>query len=148
MSGSLSFRNLVFQFQDQTFSGLFPNSGPPYIILPGLFVRVRLPIAERENALLVSERALGLDQGGRYLLVVDSENKVEQRYVEIGALRDGMRVINDGLKPEDRVVVKGIQRAIPGGKVTPLQAETAAPAKETQPAKESEESSNEESKTS
>ena len=128
--------------------GLFPNSGPPYFILPGLFVRVRLPIAERENALLVSERALGLDQGGRYLLVVDSENKVEQRYVEIGALRDGMRVINDGLKPEDRVVVKGIQRAIPGGKVTPLQGEAAAPAKEAQPAKESEESSTEQSKTS
>jgi hypothetical protein len=59
-----------------------------------------------------------------------------------------MRVINDGLKPEDRVVVKGIQRAIPGAKVTPRQAEAAAPAKEEQPAKESEESSSDESKTS
>ena len=128
--------------------GLFPNPGPPYIVLPGLFVRVRLPIAEKENALLVTDRALGLDQGGRYLLVVDNENKVDQRYVEIGALKDGMRVIEDGLKPEDWVVVKGIQRAIPGAKVTPLQAEAAAPAKEAQPAKESEESSTEESKTS
>ncbi len=128
--------------------GLFPNPGPPHFLYPGLFVRVRLPINERKNALLVSERALGLDQGGRYLLVVDNENKVEQRYVKIGALQNGMRIINDGLKPEDRVVVKGIQRAIPGGKVTPLQAEAAIPDKEAQPAKEPEESSTEQSKTS
>lgn len=128
--------------------GLFPNPGPNHILVPGLFVRVRLPINERENALLVSERALGLDQGGRYLLVVDNENKVDQRYVEIGARKDGMRVITEGLKPEDSIVVKGIQRAIPGAKVTPLQGEAATPAQETQPAKESEESSTDESKTS
>ena len=108
--------------------GVFPNPGPPYVVVPGMFVRLRLPIAERENALLVSERALSLDQGGRYLLVVGNENKVEQRYVEIGALQDGMRVIEDGLKPEDRVVVKGIQRAIPGSKVTPQQAQAKKPA--------------------
>jgi RND family efflux transporter MFP subunit len=121
--------------------GVFPNPGPPYIIVPGLFVRLRLPIAKRENALLVTERAMGLDQGGRYLLVVDNENKVEQRYVEIGALRDGMRVIKEGLKPEERVVVKGIQRAIPGAKVTPQQAQTAEPDKGTEPVNESAEPS-------
>jgi RND family efflux transporter MFP subunit len=128
--------------------GLFPNTGPPYIILPGLFVRIRLPIAERENALLINERALGQDQGGRYLLVVGNENKVEQRYVKIGALRDGMRVIEDGLKPEDQVVVKGIQRAIPGAKVTPLQAQAEKPATVEEPAKESAEPSDEASKSS
>ncbi len=121
--------------------GLFDNPGPPYYMMPGMFVRVRLPIAERENALLVTERALGLDQGGRYLLVVNNENKVEQRYVKIGALRDGMRVIKDGLKPEDWVVVKGIQRAIPGAKVTPQQTQASAPAKGTEPEKESAEAS-------
>ena len=115
--------------------GLFPSPGPPYIIVPGLFVRVRMPIAERENALLVTERALGLDQGGRFLLVVNNENKVEQRYVKIGALRDGMRVIEDGLKPEERVVVKGIQRAIPGAKVKPQQTQASAPAKGAEPEK-------------
>jgi RND family efflux transporter MFP subunit len=128
--------------------GVFPNPGPPYFILPGLFVRLRLPVAERENALLVTERALGLDQGGRYLLVVDAENKVEQRHVKIGALRDGMRVINEGLKPEDQVVVKGIQRAIPGSKVTPQQAQAEKPAKEPEPAKDSAESSGETSTSS
>ena len=128
--------------------GVFPNPGPPFIIVPGLFVRLRLPVAQRENALLVTERALGLDQGGRYLLVVGNENKVEQRYVEIGALLDGMRVIEDGLKPEDRVVVKGIQRAIPGAKVKPLQAQAEKPATETEPAEDSAEPLDEASKSS
>ena len=128
--------------------GIFPNSGPPFFLVPGMFVRVRMPIAERENALLVTERALGLDQGGRYLLVVGSENKVEQRHVKIGALRDGMRVIEKGLKAEDSVVVKGIQRAIPGSKVTPQQAQAAKPAKEPEPAKESTEPSGETSTSS
>jgi RND family efflux transporter MFP subunit len=128
--------------------GVFPNPGPPYVIVPGLFVRLRLPIAERENALLVTERALGLDQGGRYLLVVNNENKVEQRHVKIGALRDGMRVIEDGLKAEDWVVVKGIQRAIPGAKVTPQQAQVSKPTKAAEPAKESTESSAEPSTSS
>ena len=128
--------------------GLFDNPGPPYYMMPGMFVRVRLPIAERENALLVTERALGLDQGGRFLLLVNNENKVEQRYVKIGALRDGMRVIEDGLKGEERVVVKGIQRAIPGAKVTPQQVQAAKPAKEAEPAKESDSPSAEPSKSS
>jgi len=128
--------------------GIFPNSGPPFFLVPGMFVRVRMPIAERENALLVTERALGLDQGGRYLLVVGSENKVEQRHVKIGALRDGMRVIEKGLKAEDSVVVKGIQRAIPGSKVTPQQAQAEKPAKDPEPAKESTEPSGETSTSS
>jgi membrane fusion protein (multidrug efflux system) len=128
--------------------GVFPNPGPPYFILPGLFVRLRLPVAERENALLVTERALGLDQGGRYLLVVNNENKVEQRHVKIGALRDGMRVIEEGLKAEDVVVVKGIQRAVPGAKVTPQQAQAEKPAKEPEPDNASDTQSSEPSKSS
>ena len=128
--------------------GLFDNPGPPYYMMPGMFVRVRMPIAQRENALLVTERALGLDQGGRYLLVVGNENKVEQRYVKIGALRDGKRVILEGLKPEDQVVVKGIQRAIPGAKVTPQEGQAEKPATEAERAKESAEPSEEASKSS
>ena len=128
--------------------GVFDNPGPQHAMVPGMFVRVRMPIAQRENALLVSERALGQDQGGRYLLVVGNENTVEQRYVKIGALRDGMRVITDGLKAEDSVVVIGIQRAIPGAKVTPRQAQATKPAKATEPVKETTESSAEPSKSS
>jgi RND family efflux transporter MFP subunit len=89
-------------------------------LLPGMFVRLRIPIDVREKALLVSERALGVDQGGRYLLVVNDKDLVEHRPVKVGAAVNGMRVIEEGLKAEDWVVVAGIQRARPGAKVTPI----------------------------
>jgi RND family efflux transporter MFP subunit len=95
-------------------------------LLPGMFVRIRIPVEVRENALLVPERALGVDQGGRYLLTVNDQNVVEHRPVKVGALVQGMRVIEEGLKGDDRVVVDGIQRARPGAKVTPVQEGAAA----------------------
>ena len=63
------------------------------------------------------DRAIGNDQAGRYVLVVDKDNVVEQRQVEIGVLVNGMRVIENGLTADDWVVADGIQRAIPGSKV-------------------------------
>ena len=63
--------------------------------------------------------ALGSDQGGRYVLVVNKDNVVEQRKVEAGPLVGALRVIDKGLTPDDRVVVGGIMRAIPGQKVDP-----------------------------
>jgi RND family efflux transporter MFP subunit len=109
---------------------VFPNprnaAGMPAMV-PGMFVRLRIPTDVRDKALLVSERALGVDQGGRYLLTVDDRNVVEQRPVKTGALVNGMRVIEEGLRPDDWVVVSGIQRARPGAKVTPVK-EGAAPA--------------------
>lgn len=101
-------------------------TGVPTLV-PGMFVRLRIPIDVREKALLVSERALGVDQGGRYLLVVNDQNVVEQRPVKVGANVNGMRVIEEGLQADDWVVVSGIQRARPGAKVTPVK-EGAAPA--------------------
>jgi membrane fusion protein (multidrug efflux system) len=106
--------------------GTFANP-PPYALIPGLFVRIRLPIATHDNALLVSERALGSDQSGRYLLVVNSENIVEKRLVTVGAALDTMRVIKSDLQPDDWVVIDGIQKARPGAKVDPQRAK-AAPA--------------------
>ena len=94
-------------------------TGVPALI-PGMFVRLRLPIEVREKVLLVSERALGVDQGGRYLLVVNDKDVVEQQPVKVGANVNGMRVIEDGLKADDWVVVSGLQRARPGAKVTPV----------------------------
>jgi len=94
---------------------VFPNSDKA--ILPGAFVRVRVPVGKQEHALLVSDRALGVDQAGSYLLVVDAKNVVQQRTVEIGALVDGMRVITKGLTESDWVVVEGLQKATPGAEV-------------------------------
>ena len=99
--------------------GAFANSEIPPRLFPGLFVRVRLPIAERSDIPLVSERAIGIDQSGTYLLVVTGENQVQKRAVVLGQLIENMRVIEDGLKNDEWVIVNGIQRARPGGKVDP-----------------------------
>ena len=105
---------------------IFQN--PDRVLLPGLFVRVRVPVGRDENALLVPDVALGSDQGGRYLLVVNQENIVEQRKVEVGPSDGTLRVIENGLNPDDRVIVAGVVRAIPGQKVDPqLQTAAAAP---------------------
>jgi RND family efflux transporter MFP subunit len=87
-------------------------------LLPGYFVRVRIP-SEPEPALLVPDVAIGSDQGGRYVLIVNKDNVVEQRRVEPGQLIGELRVIRKGLTKDDRVVVGGIMRAIPGQKVEP-----------------------------
>jgi RND family efflux transporter MFP subunit len=98
-------------------------------LLPGFFVRVRVPVQQQADALLVPDVALGSDQGGRYVLVVNADNVVEQRKVTVGQSVGTMRVIDDGLKADDRVVVAGVIRAIPGEKVDPqMQTAAAAPA--------------------
>jgi RND family efflux transporter MFP subunit len=97
------------------------------LLLPGYFVRVRIPRGEANKALLVPDVALGSDQGGRYVLVVNKDNVVEQRPVEIGPVVDTMRVIEKGLAADDRVIVSGQLRAIPGQKIDPqMQAPKAA----------------------
>ena len=101
--------------------GVFPNPGPAPVLIPGLFVSLRMPVDKRDNALLVTERAIGSDQGGRFLLAVNSENKVEKRPIRMGQLVDGLRVIEEGLQPDESVVVNGLQRARPGAKVDPEQ---------------------------
>ncbi len=98
--------------------GVLPNDDG--LLFPGAFVRVRLSAGTRENAVLVSERALGTDLAGKYVLVVVGEaNLVEQRPVTIGALIDGMRVVEEGLAGDERYIVNGLQRARPGLPVNP-----------------------------
>jgi RND family efflux transporter MFP subunit len=97
--------------------GIVPN--PDRVLLPGYFVRVRVPVDKQPSALLVPDTALGSDQSGRYLLVVTTENVVEQRKVQTGPLEGELRVIESGIKPEDRVVAAGLLRAVPGQKVDP-----------------------------
>jgi RND family efflux transporter MFP subunit len=97
--------------------GLVPND--KRVLLPGYFVRVRVPFSQEKNALLVPDTALGSDQGGRYLLVANADNVVEQRKVQIGPVDNGLRVIESGLKPDDRVVTAGLLRVIPGQKIDP-----------------------------
>ncbi|MEW6643516.1 MAG: efflux RND transporter periplasmic adaptor subunit [Pseudomonadota bacterium] len=99
--------------------GLLPN--PDRALLPGYFVRVRVPLTVTADTLLVPDVALGSDQGGRYVLIVNKDNIVEQRKVETGPAQGELRVIEKGLDPADRVVVSGLLRAIPGQTVDPVQ---------------------------
>lgn len=98
--------------------GIFANKKRS--MLPGMFVRVRLPIKKIPRAVLVPDAALGADQRGSYLLTVDKDNKVVYTPVKTGPVKDGMRVINSGLKPGASVIVKGLQQARPGAEVSPV----------------------------
>jgi RND family efflux transporter MFP subunit len=106
--------------------GIFENKD--YALLPGMFARVRVPISRPGPALLVPDTAIGTSQIGRYVLVVNKDNVVEQRTVTIGQVDNQMRTIESGLKPDDWVVIDGIQRAIPGAKVEPDKQKMTAPA--------------------
>lgn len=88
-------------------------------MLPGLFVRVRVPIGHNDKALLVRDEAIGTNQLGSYLLILGKDDIVEQKQVKTGQREGPLRVIETGLDPADQVVIQGIQQAIPGAKVTP-----------------------------
>jgi multidrug efflux system membrane fusion protein len=97
--------------------GVFPNPAPKggqRLLSPGMFVRIRFPIGQPHQALLVIDRAVGSDQGIKYVYVLDAENKVQTTRVTTGALQeDGLRVIETGLKADDWVVVGGLQQVRP-----------------------------------
>lgn len=103
---------------------VFPN--PDRVILPGLFVRVRVP-QDRRRAVLLPDEALGADQGGRFALGVDDQGVVQFHRVEVGAEVDGLRVVESGLEAKDWVIISGLQRARPGAKVKPLQSPSFTP---------------------
>lgn len=100
--------------------GRLPNERG--LLLPGLFVRVRIPLDTIDDAILIDEKALGTDLGGRYVYVVGDDNMVEQRYVELGTTEtDGMVPVNEGLELSDTYIVEGVLRARPGMPVSPAQ---------------------------
>lgn len=105
--------------------GVIPNTD--FALLPGYFVRVRIPMPHMAaQALLVPDVALGTDQAGRYLLVVDKDNVVHQQPVEVGSSDGTLRVITKGLTENDQVIVTGLSRAVPDQKVNPSPASPSA----------------------
>lgn len=122
-AGRLDFREFGVDTSTGTTQrrAVFPNADGQ--LIPGLFVRIRAAVGEPRPMLLVEERAVSSDQRGEYLLVVDDQNIVHYRPVELGILENGIRAIKSGLNHNDRVVVNGLQRARPGTEVAPEETE-------------------------
>jgi membrane fusion protein (multidrug efflux system) len=95
----------------------FPNPGS--YLKPGQFARVRVAVAQRENAILVPQRAVQELQGAKTVMVVDAENKVSVRTVTLGDKADKDVVVLEGLQGGERVIVEGMQKVRPGGTVNP-----------------------------
>lgn len=103
--------------------GVFENplpTGGRRLLSPGMFVRIRLPLGRPHEALLISDRAVGSDQGLKFVYVVDAQHKVQYRRVTTGALQpNGLRVVEEGLKPEEWVVIGALQQVRPRMEVQP-----------------------------
>lgn len=95
-------------------------------LIPGQFVRIRMGEPRPDNKILVSEKAIGTDQDKKFVFVVDAENKVTYRPVELGGSADGERIVTSGLADGDRVIVNGLQRVRPGALVDPQAQEAVA----------------------
>ena len=120
--GQLDFASISLTATNGTLlmRGVFPN--PDGKILPGFYARIRIPV-KKMNACLVPEEALGHDQRGTFLLSVNDQDVVERLAVKTGPLVGRDRAITEGLSGKERIIVKGMQRAIPGRKVTPRKLE-------------------------
>jgi RND family efflux transporter MFP subunit len=105
--------------------GIFPNPG--WQLIPGMFAKVSAPVGEPVPRLLVEERAIGTDQRGDYLLVVNDKNVVEYRSVKLGINIGPLRVIEDGITAKDWVIINGLQRARPGATVDPERSKMVEP---------------------
>ncbi len=112
--GTLNFVNNTVSLSTGTITvrAVFPNPLPPggrRLMTPGMFVRIQLPVGQPHSALLITERALSSDQGVKFVYVINAQNKAEYRRVKPGSVQeDGLVPIDEGLKPEDWVVVGGL----------------------------------------
>lgn len=117
-SGKMDFIDNAIDRSSGTIRGraVFPN--PDGLLTPGMFGRIRVPGSPPYVALLIPDAAIGTEQSRKYVLVVDDNGIVRQKYITPGQLDDDLRVIKEGLAASDRVIVNGLMRARPGIKVT------------------------------
>jgi RND family efflux transporter MFP subunit len=130
--GRMDFVDNVVDRATGTIRGRAQFANADGLFTPGMFARVQVPGSAPYQALLVPDSAIGTEQARKFLLLVGPDNVVALRYVTLGDLVDGMRVIKSGLAPDDRVIVTGLMRARAGAKVTPQ--EKSAPPQASGPA--------------
>jgi RND family efflux transporter MFP subunit len=95
---------------------------------PGMFARVQLLGSGEYDATLIEDRAVGTDQSQNFVLVLGPDNKLEYRAIQAGRIVDGLRIVRKGLKPDDVIVISGLQRVRPGAQVKPNMTTMGAPA--------------------
>jgi len=119
--GSVDFLDNRVDTQTGTIRGRGVFENPDNILTPGLFAKIKIVGSAHYDAILLPDEAVGSDQSQKFVLVVNPENTVEYRQVELGPKINGFRVIRSGVEPADRVIVKGLQRAAPGAVVNPVE---------------------------
>jgi multidrug efflux system membrane fusion protein len=97
--------------------GVFSNPGPDYALQPGFFTRVRVPGSVKHSALLIPDQAVGTDQEKKFVYVVNDQSAVDYKRVDLGPVYDGLRIVRDGLRPDDWVVINGLMNIRAGVKV-------------------------------
>jgi RND family efflux transporter MFP subunit len=117
--GTVDFVDNVIDRSSGTIRGRAQISNPKGLFTPGMFARVRVPGSLSYEALLVPDVAIASEQVRKYVMVVGEDNTAKQKYVTLGQLAGGLRIIKDGLSADDKVVVNGLARIRPNIKVTP-----------------------------
>ncbi len=125
--GTLTFVDNAIDQSSGTIHVRATFANPDLFITPGDFAQLRLPIAAARNVLLVPDTALQADQSNQTLMTVAPDGTVEAKIVTTGALVNGLREIDSGIGPNDKVVINGLMRAWPGTKVTPQPGTITAP---------------------
>ena len=115
--GVFNFINNIVDPQTGTITvrGIFQNANG--YLVPGLFVRIRVPLGPEKERLLISDRAIGSDQGQKYVYVVDDQHTVHYRPIKVGQQVGNLRVVEDGLKKNEWIIVDGLQRVRPNAEV-------------------------------
>jgi RND family efflux transporter MFP subunit len=124
--GKMDFVDNAIDRSSSTIRARTVFANPDGKFAPGMFARVRMAAAPPRNELLVPDAAIGVEQVRKFVLVVDAENVARPKYVTLGPEVDGLRVITQGLTPDDNVIINGLMRAKPGAKVTPQRSSTAS----------------------
>ncbi len=126
--GTMDFVDNVIDRSSGTIRGRAVFANPNSIFTPGMFARVQVPASGPYDALTVPDVAIGSEQVRKFVFVVDEKDTAQPRYVTLGPVVDGRRVIKEGLNEKDRIIVNGLMRVRPGVKVTPKEENPAAPA--------------------
>jgi len=117
--GRMDFVDNVIDHATGTIRGRAEFANADGLFTPGMFARVQVPGSAPYEALLLPDAAVGTEQARKFVLVVNADDVVTQKYVTLGDMVDGLRVIKTGLSGDDRVIVNGLMQARPGGKVAP-----------------------------